>query len=311
LIELLVVIAIIGVLVALLLPAVQSAREAANRTKCQNNLKQLALAAQEYHDSFNAFPAGWYCWAPTYDSNNNLVSGDQFCATPGTPYQPYMWNGIVGLFLKMEQINLFNELNFNNYTTDPSNATGIRRTIEGFVCPSFRRPTTVATASGSSPTSQLGPSDYRGNMAAGFIGATTDNCPNLNPTAAATNVYCLMYDNGMLYQNSTVGMAQITDGTSTTILMGESVYPFGVWSQATSSCIRTNVDRSINKPITVTTSTGTTNYWTYWASMHPGQVNFAYCDGTVRPVTAQINKLTLNKLMTRAGGETISSDEIK
>jgi prepilin-type processing-associated H-X9-DG protein len=106
-------------------------------------------------------------------------------------------------------------------------------------------------------------------------------------------------------------MAQITDGTSTTILMGESVYPFGVWSQATSSCIRTNVDRTINKPITVTTSTGTTNYWTYWASMHPGQVNFAYCDGTVRPVTAQINKLTLNRLMTRAGGETVSSDEIK
>jgi prepilin-type processing-associated H-X9-DG protein len=311
LIELLVVIAIIGVLVALLLPAVQSAREAANRTKCQNNLKQLALAAQEYHDSFNAFPAGWYCWAPTYDSNNNLVSGDPNCATVGTPYQPYMWNGMVGLFLKMEQINLFNELNFNNWTTDPSNATGIRRTIEGFVCPSFRRPTTVATASGSSPTSQLGPSDYRGNMAAGFISATTDNCPNLNPTVAATNVFCLMYDNGMLYQNSTVGMAQITDGTSTTILMGESVYPFGVWSQATSCCIRTNVDRTINKPITVSTSTGTTNYWTYWASMHPGQVNFAYCDGTVRPVTAQVNKLTLNKLMTRAGGETISSDEIK
>jgi prepilin-type N-terminal cleavage/methylation domain-containing protein/prepilin-type processing-associated H-X9-DG protein len=311
LIELLVVIAIIGVLVALLLPAVQSAREAANRTKCQNNLKQLGLAAQEYHDSFGSFPAGWYCMVPTYDSNNNLVSGDINCATPGTPYQPYMWNGMIGLFLKMEQINLFNELNFNLPTTFPDNATGIRRTIEGFVCPSFRRPTSVASQTGSATTSQLGPSDYRGNMAAGFIPTTTTNCPNLTPSAAGTNPYCLVYDNGMMYQNSTVGMADVTDGSSMTILMGECVYPFGVWSQATSSVVRTNIDRTINKPIQVTTSTGTTNYWTYWASMHPGQVNFAFCDGTVRPVTAQINKLVLNKMMTRNGGEAVSSDEAK
>jgi prepilin-type processing-associated H-X9-DG protein len=313
LIELLVVIAIIGVLVALLLPAVQSAREAANRSRCQNNLKQLALAAHEYHDAFGSFPAGWYCWMATYDASNNITGGDPNCIALATPW-PYMWSGMIGLFARLDQANLYAELNVNLPTTWPDNATAIRRTIDGFVCPSNRRPipvVPVTTPSGSTPTSQLGPSDYRGNMAAGYITTTTSNCPNLNPSVAGTNPYCLIYDNGLMYQNSTVNMADITDGTSTTILMGESLWPDGVWSQAPSSCIRTSIDRTINQPITATTSAGTTVSWRYWASKHPGQVNFAYCDGTVRPVTAQINKLTLNKLMTRNGGETISSDEIK
>ena len=143
LIELLVVIAIIGVLVALLLPAVQSAREAGNRAKCQNNLKQLGLAAQEYHDSFNTFPSGWYCVVPIYDANNNLISGDINCATPGTPYQPYMWGLLPSLFSKLEQGNLYNELNINLPPINPENSTAVRRTLDVFVCPSNRRPETT------------------------------------------------------------------------------------------------------------------------------------------------------------------------
>jgi prepilin-type processing-associated H-X9-DG protein len=212
----------------------------------------------------------------------------------------------------MEQGNLFNEINFNLTTQMPDNATAVRRSITGFVCPSNRRPTAIQTSTGSSATSPLGASDYRGNMAAGMILPTSDNGCTGAP-ADATNPNCLIYDNGLTYQNSTVAMADITDGTSTTALYGECVDPKGVWSQATNSCVRTNTDRTINKPIIVTNQlTGaTTTYWWYWASKHPGMVNFGFCDGSVRTVTAQINKLILNKMMTRNGGEAISADEIK
>jgi prepilin-type N-terminal cleavage/methylation domain-containing protein len=299
LIELLVVIAIIGVLVALLLPAVQSAREAANRAKCQSNLKQLGLAALQYHDTYNAFPSGWYCLAPTYDANNNLIGGDINCATTSTPYQNYMWGVIPGLFGKLEQTNLYNEMNTFLPPTNIENSTAIRRTIDVLVCPSNRRPDTT-TQAGSAQ--RIGPSDYRGNMAGGMIFPDANGpCPTQDPT----NPFCLLYDNGVTYQNSTVNIADIQDGTTNTILMGETLS--GNWSMATSCCVRTNVDRTLNRPIVVQG----VNYYTYWMSKHPGQVNFVNCDGSVRPVNQTINKLVLNKIMTRAGGESVSADETR
>jgi prepilin-type N-terminal cleavage/methylation domain-containing protein/prepilin-type processing-associated H-X9-DG protein len=301
LIELLVVIAIIAVLVALIMPAVQAARESANRAKCQNNLKQLGLAATEYHDAFNAFPAGWYCYTPTFDAQGNILTGDPNCAYNYTPYQDYMWSGLTGLFLKMEQNNLYNEINFNLLTSDFSNSTAIRRTIDGFVCPSNRRP--VTTQNSQNTSLQIGPSDYRGNMAAGQVVPPTANCPTYDPT----NPLCLVYDNGLTYQNSFVNMADITDGTSTTVIFGESLSPTGVWAFATSSCVRTNTDRTINKPILY----NGLNYYTYWMSKHPNMVNFGFCDGSVRPVTQLVNKVVLNCIMTRSGGETVSADQIK
>lgn len=100
-------------------------------------------------------------------------------------------------------------------------------------------------------------------------------------------------------------MADISDGTTNTIFMGETLT--GNWSMATSCCVRTNIDRTLNKPIIVQNVA----YKTYWMSMHPGQVNFVNCDGSIRTVNQSINKLVLNKLMTRSGGETISADETR
>ena len=169
---------------------------------------------------------------PAYDANGNLTSGDPNCALHDRRrIRTYMWNGMTGLFVKIEQNNLWNEINFNLYTTDPDNATAIRRTIDGFVCPSNRRATTVGTTRRDrAPTgapSQLGPSDYRGNMAAGIHHRhQAPTAPNLTPDAnhpiRRTPCAC-MYDNGVMYQNSTVNMADITDGTSTTIMFGESI----------------------------------------------------------------------------------------
>jgi prepilin-type N-terminal cleavage/methylation domain-containing protein/prepilin-type processing-associated H-X9-DG protein len=299
LIELLVVIAIIGVLVALIMPAVQSAREAANRTQCINNLKQLGLAGQEYHDSFGSFPAGWYC-----DSVN-----DANCIL--TVPQSYMWNGLTGLFLKLEQGNLYNSLNFSLPNNDISNLTNVRMTINGYVCPSNRRAVTTASTNTANTTTKLGPSDYRGNQAAGFnigitptyTGGTTDATNTLDQS---TNAPLLgIFDNGLAYWNSGVSIADVTDGTSNTVMMGETLT--GTWPEATSCCIRTTIDRRINKPIQI----GGVNYYTYWMSKHPSAVNFLKCDGSVQTVTNTIKPLVLVQMMTRAGGEALSADQTK
>jgi len=289
LIELLVVIAIIGVLVTLIMPAVQQAREAANRTQCMSNLRQFGIAAQTYHDSFSSYPSGWFCLETSADPSNPA------CSPMGPTNQ--MWSGLTGLFLKMELDTNWNELNFNFPVNDVSNVTGVRRTLNVWVCPSNRRPQAVNTTTGTSTTTtvqRFGPSDYRGNMAAGYI----PGCSN-----PATTPTCGVYDNGLTYLNSTVSIPDISDGTSNTALIGETLS--GTWAQGTDCCVRTTIDRSINKPIRI----NSVNYYTYWMSKHPGMVNFAMCDGSTRTIQQTINKNVLVKLMTRNGGEAMSADE--
>jgi len=297
LIELLVVVAIIGVLVALILPAVQQAREAANRTKCINNQKQLGLACQQYHDGFQSFPSGWYC-----DETDPAACLN--CSANVT-----MWSGWVSLLLTMEQRTLYEELNIdvgpmfvgtnNQNQPMPENRTSLRRSLEFFVCPSNRKPQATTTATGATKgqtVPPIGPLDYRFNMAAGVdLNAAADPSQSCDPR--------YYYDNGVAYRNSTVSISDITDGTANTILLGE--VREGTWPDATSCCVRTTAEttRTINRPIN--------GRYTYWSSQHNGIIVFARCDGSVGTITDKVKKQVLVKLMTRNGNEAVSNDDLR
>src|SRR5262245_43301367 len=124
LIELLVVIAIIAVLIGLLLPAVQKVREAAARTKCQNNLKQIGLAAHNYASNYGRFPAGYTSGAVT---DNAEGTG------PG-------WGWAAHLLPYLEQDPLWRQINFKLNIADPANATSRITVLPIFRCPSDNAP---------------------------------------------------------------------------------------------------------------------------------------------------------------------------
>ena len=130
LIELLVVIAIIAVLVSLLLPAVQQAREAARRSQCKNNLKQIGLALHNYHDTHSTFPAGYYSWVTNNGSGPAWanIDPDTWDAAPG-----WGWGTMLLPFL--DQAPLYNQLNLNRSCWDGVNAAGVITTLPVFLCP--------------------------------------------------------------------------------------------------------------------------------------------------------------------------------
>lgn len=288
LIELLVVIAIIGVLMALLLPAVQASREAARRTECENHLKQLGLALHNYDTQYRLLPFGWMC--DTREPRGSRCPGDQAWS--------YMWSGWPMLLPFLEELNVFNSLNFSHESTDSRNTTGIEKGLALFACPSYSSGKKVPIyATPGDPTSGIlyyaGLSNYKGNMAGGLRAGCTD--PN--------NPLCRVFDNGIFYRNSSIAFRDIMDGASNTVMMGEVIQ--GLWSDATTCCVRTANDRLMNER-----AGGTFVTPGYWSSNHPAAAHFLFGDGSVRVLKDSMDNEVLNRLMTRAGNDPVDVSQM-
>ncbi len=297
LIELLVVIAIIGVLIALLLPAVQAAREAARRAQCTNNLKQLGLAAHNYVDTNGVFPTqiggipNWF--------------GDS----------DYRTSWMVQILPEMEQRNLFNAYNFaaDRAAYSFNNTTVMATPVSSFTCPSYAGPMLqqgqadwngyAGTIGEAMRLWWIGGTCYKGNLGDNATGVYP-GAPNVLGDLSGTRPTA----RGIFWRATmAVTIAAVTDGTSGTMLAGEALpnaCKWNAWSESNSSVAVTSIplNQKANKD---------PNQWSYcygFKSQHPGGANFAMCDGSVRFIKETINPSVYWALSSRAGGEIVSAD---
>lgn len=201
LIELLVVIAVIAVLVSLLLPAVQQAREAARRTQCKNNLKQIGIALHVYHDSFLIFPPAYL----TTPGGNSVMGPPASTGDTGPG-----WTALMLVLPQLEQGNLYNTFNNNLPCWAPANATAAATVVPTYLCPTASAgSSTYAVVNQSGTTlATLARSNYVANAGRPEVWD--------EPLADLSNLA-----DGPFYRNSRTRAADVRDGLTNTVFFGE------------------------------------------------------------------------------------------
>ena len=282
LVELLVVIAIIGILIALLLPAVQAAREAARRMQCTNNLKQIGLGLHNYHSTYNRFPPG------TSDPPGNVYLGWCWSAT----ILPYIEGGLT-----------HDQIDFSLRWTDPACAVARATLFPFYQCP-------------SAPQNQILP-DNLYNSGETNYGNIATHCETLNYGSGATyrqneSETCAPLGRdavslGTIFFHSDTSIRDIADGTSKTLLVGEcdvepeSSAPVGkLWVSSNHLTIYWGINYEDPSIADLNRKGGRI------FSYHSGGANFLFADGHVTFLEEDIDQDVLKALFTRNGGLGVS-----
>ena len=269
LVELLVVIAIIGALVALLLPAVQAARESARRTGCQNNLHQIGIALQSHHESLQTLPIGCVdCQIPS----------------PARPPKFTAWQ--TSLLAYLEQGSLWEQYDPTLPAYAPANRPAIAVVLPGFLCPSTSKET---VASRYALWRGAAFSDYGGLYGVEGPG-------NEEPELAATQTLRREFL-GLLVYGKPVAFRSVTDGSSHTAAVGEMTL-----RRKNGECEWAN-GHSLFAQEKSTPINGDSGLGNEIGSPHPGGALVVMGDAHVEFLTNQLEQSVLNAYLTRAGGD--------
>ena len=287
LVELLVVIAIIGILIALLLPAVQAAREAARRSQCVNNMKQIGLALHNYHDVYGRLP--------TCEFHNNGA-------------MPARWGWLPKISSYVEQTAVFDQLDFKIHGWQGNNYQLIKQPYGLFLCPSDPYKDEMREEEGfAAPTWVLSQTDY-----ATCIGDYM-NSTGVGATPAYGNLsYANPKVRGMMGRwGWSAQFAEVLDGLSNTIAVGECVGAFCITQNYGSQSFATTAHpiNYQNKSLMANLPTQGNPRWDEsigFRSFHPGGANFTLGDGSVRFLRDSISGVTYRALGSRAGSEVVT-----